>query len=77
MSQDESEADEAPTLRLDQFLKLAGIADTGGQAKLLIQAGEVLVNGQVETRRRRKVSVSDVIGFDGGAFRVSSFLVDD
>ena len=41
-------------LRLDQFLKFQGIVGTGGQAKLLIQDGQVRVNGQIETRRRRK-----------------------
>jgi ribosome-associated protein len=52
---------EAPTVRLDQFLKFHGIAETGGQAKLMIQDGEVQVNGQVETRRRRKLVVGDVV----------------
>jgi ribosome-associated protein len=46
-------------LRLDQFLKLTGLSQTGGHAKLLIQGGEVLVNGEVETRRRRKVQPGD------------------
>ncbi|NQT15361.1 MAG: RNA-binding S4 domain-containing protein [Planctomycetes bacterium] len=59
---------ERETLRLDQFLKLSGIAGTGGQAKLLIQSGEVLVNSKVETRRRRKLSVGDVVEFDGKAY---------
>ncbi|MEM1063742.1 MAG: RNA-binding S4 domain-containing protein [Planctomycetota bacterium] len=48
-------------MRLDRLLKLAGLVDTGGQAKFLIQAGEVSVNGSVETRRRRKISVGDVV----------------
>ena len=39
---------ERETLRLDQFLKLLGIADTGGQAKLMVQGGEVQVNDEVE-----------------------------
>lgn len=50
-----------PTIRLDQFIKYCGLAETGGQAKLLIQAGEVLVNGQVETRRRRQLQLGDVV----------------
>lgn len=49
------------SIRLDQFLKLSGIAHTGGHAKLLIQQGEVSVNGQLETRRRRKLVLGDVI----------------
>ncbi|TVS15485.1 MAG: RNA-binding S4 domain-containing protein [Planctomycetaceae bacterium] len=48
-------------IRLDQFLKVEGLVGTGGQAKLLIQAGEVLVNGQIETRRRRKLDPGDVV----------------
>lgn len=48
-------------LCLDQFLKLSGVADTGGRAKWLIQNGEVKVNGEVETRRRRKLAAGDVV----------------
>jgi len=46
-------------IKLDQFLKWQGIADTGGQAKQLILDGEVRVNGQVETRRGRKLANGD------------------
>lgn len=53
------------TIKLDQFLKLAGIVQTGGEAKLLIQAGEVQVNGVVETRRGRKLLVGDRIDVYG------------
>lgn len=49
------------SLRLDQFLKLKGIAETGGQSKVMIQAGEVKLNGTVETRRRKKLSPGDVV----------------
>ena len=48
-------------IRLDNFLKFQGIAPTGGFAKLLIQSGEVSVNGEVETRRRRKLIPGDTI----------------
>ena len=48
-------------IKLDQFLKLAGISQTGGQAKLLIQGGKVKVNDTVETRRARKLQVGDLI----------------
>lgn len=50
--------------RLDHFLKISGIADTGGQAKVLIQGGKVLVNGEQETRRRRKLVKGDVVRFE-------------
>lgn len=49
------------SISLNDVLKLAGIADTGGQAKTLIQGGQVKVNGEVETRRKRKVRHGDVI----------------
>lgn len=59
-------------LRLDQFLKLQGLVGTGGQAKLLIQGGEVKVNGLVEERRRRKLKPGDTIEFDGELYRVEN-----
>ena len=48
-------------IRLDHFLKFRGFAQTGGHAKLLIQEGEVMVNGEVEMRRRRKLNVGDIV----------------
>jgi ribosome-associated protein len=53
------------TIKLDQFLKLAQVVQTGGEAKMLIQSGQVLVNGQVETRRGRKLRPGDVVIVDG------------
>ena len=52
-----------PTIHLDQFLKTCGVA-TGGQAKVMIQAGEVLVNDEVETRRRRQLRAGDEVTLD-------------
>jgi ribosome-associated protein len=55
-----------PTIfRLDDFLKCSGLVATGGEAKLLIQAGEVRVNGQIETRRRRQLCTGDIVEFLG------------
>ncbi len=48
-----------PHIRLDQLLKREGVAGTGGQAKWLIQDGAVKVNGEVETRRGRKLRAGD------------------
>lgn len=48
-------------IRLDQFLKLQGAVGTGGQAKIIIQSGEVAVNGQIELRRGRKLVPGDVV----------------
>ncbi|MBD1900156.1 RNA-binding S4 domain-containing protein [Trichocoleus sp. DQ-A3] len=47
------------TIKLDQFLKWVGMVQTGGQAKLLIQQGFVLVNGTLETRRGRQLVSGD------------------
>ncbi len=52
---------EKNTIRLDQFLKLKGLASTGGQAKLLIQSGEVEVNNAMELRRGRKLVPGDTV----------------
>ena len=46
-------------IKLDSFLKLADLVMSGGEAKLLIQEGEVKVNGEVETRRGRKLYPGD------------------
>lgn len=58
-------ADSSPSspdrIRLDQFLKLCGLASTGGQAKLLIQSALVQVNGETETRRRRQLVPGDEV----------------
>jgi len=59
-----SEAERA-TIRLDQFMKYMGMTESGGQAKHAIQAGEVMVNGEVETRRSRKVHAGDRVTFAG------------
>ncbi|TVQ10154.1 MAG: RNA-binding S4 domain-containing protein [Leptolyngbya sp. DLM2.Bin27] len=48
-------------IKLDQFLKQTQAAGTGGQAKLMIQDGEVRVNGEIEVRRGRKLVTGDRI----------------
>ena len=58
------------TIKLDQFLKLVGIAQTGGQAKLMIQGGDVLVNGILETRRGRKLVLGDSVTVGGQTFNI-------
>ena len=50
-----------PGIALGQALKAANIVGSGGEAKILIQTGEVLVNGEVETRRGRKLQRGDVV----------------
>ena len=46
-------------IRLDQYLKLKGLVMSGGEAKFLIQDGQVRVNGEVDTRRSRKLRPGD------------------
>ena len=50
-------------ITLDQFLKQSGIVGSGGQAKLVIQAGDVRLNGVVEKRRGKKLTDGDVVTF--------------
>ena len=52
-------------IRLDAFIKLSGLVETGGEAKVRIQSGEVLVNGEVETRRRKQLTIGDVVEMFG------------
>lgn len=52
-------------IRLDTFLKLSGIAQTGGHAKMIIQDGEVTVDGEVETRRGRKLRGGESVEVGG------------
>jgi len=55
-------------IKLDSFLKLTGLCDTGGLAKTLIKEGLVKVNGEIETRRGKKLYRGDKISFDGNEF---------
>jgi ribosome-associated protein len=50
-------------IRLDQFLKFAGLADSGGEAKAIIQNGDIAVNGEREGRRGRKLRAGDTVQF--------------
>lgn len=49
------------SITLDQFLKWAGVVSTGGEGKKLITSGQVKLNGEVETRRGKKLYRDDVI----------------
>lgn len=63
-------ADKDEPLCLDQFLKLRGAVGTGGEAKMLIQSGEILLNGVIETRRRKKLQKGDIVEIGGQKLRV-------
>jgi ribosome-associated protein len=58
------------TIRLGQFLKFAGLFDTGGIVKEVIADGLVLVNGEVDLRRGRQLQLGDIVSFDGRSSRV-------
>jgi len=64
------EKDGEATIPLDKLLKLVGAVGTGGEAKVLIQSGSVEVNGEVESRRGRKLKAGDVVELDGDSFTV-------
>lgn len=51
-------------IKLDSFLKFAGVTDTGGQAKEAVLEGLVLVNGEVCTMRGKKIRPGDVVEID-------------
>jgi ribosome-associated protein len=63
------------SIRLGQLLKLASLVEDGATAREVIGAGEVTVNGEVETRRGRQVRPGDVVAFAGERVRVSSRAV--
>ena len=52
-------------VELYKILKFEGLVGSGGEAKLVIDEGMVLVNGQVETRRRKKIVSGDIVEFGG------------
>lgn len=57
-------------VELYKILKFEGLVTTGGEAKLFIGDGQVLVNGAVETQRRKKIMHGDVIEFRGERLQV-------
>lgn len=59
-------------IKLDQFLKFAGIAETGGHSKEIIAEGVVSVNGEVCLQRGKKIRHGDVVTIDDYSFTVIS-----
>ena len=57
-------------IKLGQALKAAGLVDSGLDAKIVIQDGLVRVDGEVETRRGKKLYDGDVVEFDGETIRI-------
>ncbi len=61
-----------PFIKLDQFLKFAGIAQTGGHSKEIIAQGAVSVNGEVCLQRGKKIYPEDIVEIDDYSFTVLS-----
>ncbi len=59
-------------IRLGQFLKFAGLLDSGGDVKEAIIDGYVTVNGEVDRRRGRQLRVGDTVTFEGRTVRVAA-----
>ncbi len=57
-------------IRLGQFLKFAGLLESGGNVKEAIINGYVAVNGEVDRRRGRQLQVGDIVSFNGRKVRV-------
>lgn len=58
-------------IKLGQAMKLAGLVDSGVDAKIVIQNGEVKVNGETETQRGKKLHVGDVFEYQGNKVQVN------
>ncbi|AGK95119.1 RNA-binding S4 domain-containing protein [Clostridium pasteurianum] len=57
-------------IKLDSFLKWAGIISQGSEAKFFIKNGEVKVNGVVEIQRSKKLLKGDLIEFNGNQYKI-------
>ena len=57
-------------IKLGQAMKLAGLIDSGLEAKIVIQNGEVKVNGEVDTRRGKKLVPGDIFEYQGNRVKV-------
>jgi ribosome-associated protein len=60
---------ETELIKLDSFMKWASIVSSGAEAKMCIQNGEVKYNGEIETRRGKKIFKGDVIEFQGEEYK--------
>ena len=60
----------AVPIELFKVMKFGNMADSGGEAKSVISDGLVMVNGEVETRKRKKIHSGDIIAYEGDSVRV-------
>ena len=58
-------------IKLQDAMKFANLVESGGEAKVVIQEGDVSVNGEVCTQRGRKLRPGDSFRFDGNTFRIT------
>ncbi len=58
-------------IKLDQLMKYAAMVQTGGEAKMLIAQGLVLVNGEICTQRGKKIRQGDTVEFDGETYGIN------
>ena len=61
---------DTPYIKLDSFMKAVNAVSSGGEAKVLITGGEVMVNGEVELRRGRKLYPGDRMEVEGKVYNV-------
>ena len=71
MTQDTS----AKYIELNTFLRIIGVEGTGGKIKLIIRSGSVKVNGEIETRNKRKLHAGDVVEYLGKAYDVNEDFI--
>lgn len=57
-------------IELYKILKVQGMSNAGGEAKHVIAEGQVTVNGEVETRKRKKIVVGDIVSFNGESVQI-------
>ncbi|MBE5872935.1 MAG: RNA-binding S4 domain-containing protein [Lachnospiraceae bacterium] len=62
-------------IKLGQALKLAGLVESGVDAKLVVQDGLVKVNGEIDTRRGKKLVPGDTFEYEGQTVKVESKLL--
>lgn len=62
--------EEEEFIKLGQLLKKAGLVSSGVEAKIVIQDGQVMVNGEVDTRRGKKLVEGDIVSYNGQEVQV-------
>ena len=69
MSEERDVVLEREPVELHKVLKFEGLAGSGGEAKSVVADGQVTVNGEIETRKRRKIVAGDLVAFAGVRLR--------